>query len=213
MFKLKESVKLVLGATHGALLALESGKVYNVNDVAVQVLTYGLGDELYWKNLCEVGLAEECQNQPDPTTFILTKDTVVNADTRELHFIWLEIVSDGCNLRCVHCYANSGMGNKSVGETMRFEDWRRVLLQAYQLGCRECQLIGGEPFLYRDTGRNILDVVRMAHACGYNLVEVYTNGTLMSAAAVALFSKLGTNVALSMYSNQPEIHDRVVPKG
>ncbi len=102
MFKLKESVKLVLGATHGALLALESGKVYNVNDVAVQVLTYNLGDELYWKNLRDVGLAEECQNQPDPTTFILTKDTAVNADAKKLLFIWLEIVSDECNLRCVH---------------------------------------------------------------------------------------------------------------
>lgn len=209
MFRLKDGVKLVLGVTRGALLALESGKVYSVNEIAVRVLSYNLDDELYWRSLCEAGLAEECQNQPDPTAFILTKDTAVDAGTKKLRFIWLEIVSDGCNLRCVHCYADSGMGKKSNGEDMRFEDWERVLRQAYQLGCRECQLIGGEPFLYRDGSRHVLDVVRMAHACGYDLVEVYTNGTLMTADAVALFSELGTKVALSMYSSHPEIHDRV----
>ncbi|MFA5776222.1 MAG: radical SAM protein [Patescibacteria group bacterium] len=209
MFKLKDSVKMVLGATRGALLALESGKVYSVNEIAVKVLCYDLEDELYWRSLCEASLAEECQNQPDSTTYILSKSTAVSADTNKLRFIWLEVVSDGCNLRCLHCYADSGVGNKSVGESMRFEDWERVLRQAYQAGCRKCQLIGGEPFLYRDGNRNMLDLVRAAHACGYDFVEVYTNGTLMTADAIALFSELGTHVALSMYSSRPEIHDRV----
>lgn len=209
MFRLKDSVKLVLGAVRGALLALESGKVYSVNEIAVKVLGYNLEDELYWRSLCEAGLAEECQDQPDPTTFIHSKSTAVSEDTKKLRFIWLELVGDGCNLRCLHCYADSGVGNRSVGARMRFEDWERALRQAYWAGCRKCQFIGGEPFLYRDGNQNVLDLVRAAHACGYDFVEVYTNGTLMTADAVALFSELGTHVALSMYSNQPEIHDRV----
>ena len=60
-----------------------------------------------------------------------------------LQFLWLEL-TNRCNLRCGHCYTDShpGSGHR---DRLTTEDLESVLRQAYALGCRSVQFIGGEP--------------------------------------------------------------------
>ena len=67
---------------------------------------------------------------------------VLSSDVR---FMWLEITGR-CQLRCVHCYADSGP--ESGHGTMTAADWKRVIGEAADAGVRMVQFIGGEPTLY-----------------------------------------------------------------
>jgi len=99
-----------------------------------------------------------------------------------------------CNLRCAGCYAASG---PRLEERMGFALLDRVVGEAEALwGDRFFVLTGGEPFLYRDQGRGILDLAG-AHPASYFLV--YTNGTLITPAVADRIASLGNlTVALSV---------------
>src|ERR1700751_3694037 len=60
-----------------------------------------------------------------------------------LNFLWLEL-TNRCNLKGVHCYTESGpqTGDRDLLTT---DDYLSVMNQAYALGCRKMQFIGGEP--------------------------------------------------------------------
>ncbi|MEA2618560.1 MAG: hypothetical protein QOE72_4343 [Chloroflexota bacterium] len=69
------------------------------------------------------------------------------ATAERLRFLWLEITGR-CQLRCRHCYSESGP-DRGHG-SMRTGDWRRVLDEAADLGVSDVQFIGGEPTLHPD---------------------------------------------------------------
>jgi hypothetical protein len=80
-----------------------------------------------------------------PETSGPTASTTLDAVDGVLSFLWLEL-TNRCNLRCVHCYTESDpwSGERDV---LTVEDYESVMSQAYELGCRKVQLIGGEPQL------------------------------------------------------------------
>src|SRR5262249_19633520 len=88
---------------------------------------------------------------------------------KRLNFIWLEVTGK-CNLRCVHCYAESGP-QRQVHEYMTPRRWEVVLEQAAELGCRAVQFIGGEPTMYP----GLAPLIERARRIGFGTVEVYTN--------------------------------------
>ena len=92
----------------------------------------------------------------------------------ELDLLFLEITSK-CNLQCIHCYANSGPElPMTLGMTR--DKWRKVLRDASNLGCQRVQFIGGEPTIHPD----LLELIAEANGLGYQVIEVYTNGTIMN---------------------------------
>lgn len=121
----------------------------------------------------------------------------------ELHFLWLELISK-CNLRCVHCYADSGPHLPLLGR-MTYLDWRRVLAEAADLGCRQVQFIGGEPTIYPD----LLQLIRDARALRYELVEVFTNGTTFNQRLKQAFLSYKVHLAFSVYSTIARVHDSI----
>ena len=54
---------------------------------------------------------------------------------RGLDFLWLEITPK-CNLRCAHCYADSGPQRELSGE-MTTDDWLRILAESAE----RCRLL------------------------------------------------------------------------
>lgn len=68
-----------------------------------------------------------------------------------LDFLWLEL-TNGCNLACKHCYAESGPG-ADTDDVLGVEKWLELIDEARELGCRQVQFIGGEPTLCRDLPR------------------------------------------------------------
>jgi MoaA/NifB/PqqE/SkfB family radical SAM enzyme len=117
-----------------------------------------------------------------------------------LDFLWLEI-TPGCNLHCRHCYTKSSPLLKDP----KIVDWEKVLKDAYQVGCRQVQFIGGEPTY----GTPLLQYVSTARKLGYTFVEVYSNLTLVSETLANQFRRYRVQLATSFYSSNKEAHDAV----
>lgn len=116
-------------------------------------------------------------------------------------FLELEI-TQFCQLRCAHCYSDSGPhGGRG---SMTAEDWERLMDQAAALGVETVQFIGGEPTLDPDMPR----LARYALNIGLN-VDVYTNLVHVTSGLWQLFTHPGVSVAFSWYSADPGKHAEV----
>jgi MoaA/NifB/PqqE/SkfB family radical SAM enzyme len=82
------------------------------------------------------------------------------------------VLTNRCNLHCRHCDVAT-RGPKDL----EFAEIRAAVSAFYREGGRCLYLEGGEPFLWRDGGHGLDDIVDYAHGLGYLTVVVYTNGT------------------------------------
>ncbi len=113
-------------------------------------------------------------------------------------FLWLEITGR-CQLRCTHCYAESGPTN--THGAMAVTDWVSVLDQAADTGVEMVQFIGGEPTLYPRFKALV------EHSLGRGLtVEVFSNLVHVTDDLWEVLSQPGVSLATSYYSDQPEQH-------
>jgi MoaA/NifB/PqqE/SkfB family radical SAM enzyme len=93
--------------------------------------------------------------------------------------------SRACNLNCTGCYA----GTEKDPKTLDFATFDRILNEASELW-RMCFVVisGGEPFMYRSDGKDLLDMVER-HPDMYFLA--YTNGTQIDEQTAARMGELG----------------------
>jgi sulfatase maturation enzyme AslB (radical SAM superfamily) len=200
-YQLKTGVYLVTGVSRGAILDTNAGLVYSINKQAYLVATYQLEDDPFWLTLKSMGIAGEAQSPS-------RKQSLPGlVDDCRLTFIWFEIVTNDCNQRCIHCYADampkSYRKNKPSSEyqsedepnqnkwlykqRLTYVDWLRVIQEANELGCKACQFIGGEPLLYQgENGETVIDLVAYAHEIGYASIEIFTNATLLTPTKIQL---------------------------
>jgi len=123
-----------------------------------------------------------------------------------LSFLWLEITQT-CNLVCQHCYTDSSP-RRPLDEGMSLADWVTVLEQARKVHCDSVQFIGGEPMLHPQ----LMTLVECASNLGFRYIEIYSNGTRIDKAMAARLKQFGVRVALSVYSAEPAVHDRITGK-
>lgn len=91
-----------------------------------------------------------------------------------------------CNLRCTGCYANSDGTHR---DHLDFDTFDRILNEKRQLwGSCFTAISGGEPFLWKSKGKNLLDLAER-HNDEYFMV--YTNGTLIDDETAARLEQLG----------------------
>ncbi len=222
---LASGVLFVEGALRGAIYDLNTSRVFSINETARQVLT-GLAEDEdgFWTKLEDLGLAtREKLPQKNLLPELIQKP--------ELQFVWFEVVSDDCNESCAHCYADSmppshrkaksipAGGYIPLGQSLdkgakrkklSVEKWETLISDAYSLGCRKGQFIGGEPFLFKgEHGESVLDLAEYAKKTGYEFIEVFTNATLLTKDKVARIKNLGINVAVSLYSKDERVHDGI----
>lgn len=120
---------------------------------------------------------------------------------RRFGTLFLELLGR-CNERCVHCYADAG---PEVAAALPKELCLEVIASAARLGFRRVQFTGGEPLLCRFLPR----LVGRARELGIAEVEIYTNGTLLSAARLRLLLPHRPSFAMSVYSHRAEVHDAI----
>ncbi len=124
----------------------------------------------------------------------------------KLDLLWLELTA-GCNLNCGHCYAESSPSR--VGEQHLASDlYIKIISDAAQLGCQRIQFIGGEPTLHNDLPR----FLRAAQSARIPHIEVFTNGTRLSDKLIEVLRETGTQVSISFYSEEPEVHDAITQR-
>jgi radical SAM protein with 4Fe4S-binding SPASM domain len=92
---------------------------------------------------------------------------------------------------------------------MKEVDWIKVIEDAYKLGCRRIQFIGGEPFLRR---QKLFTLIRIVKDKGYDVIEVYTNGTLINDEDLVFLKENHVSVAVSIYGAEPKIHDAITTR-
>jgi len=123
--------------------------------------------------------------------------------TFDLDFLWIELTNK-CNLKCIHCYADSSPFNE-LETKIDYSYWKKIINDAYKLGCRKIQFIGGEPTIYPYLNNLIEDVNNM----GFEYIEVYTNGTIISDDHLKTFVKNNVKLAFSVYGHTENIHEQI----
>ncbi len=109
-----------------------------------------------------------------------------------------------CNLRCSGCYASSTIED---GATLEYELFRRILREMRDdWGSHFAVISGGEPFLYRSHGKNLLDVLG-EFPDAYFLV--FSNGTRIGHETARDLAGLGNvTVAISVEGFERETDAR-----
>ncbi len=110
-----------------------------------------------------------------------------------------------CNERCSHCYLATYDDNADGRPPLRLEEWCRILDQLADAGTMLIVLIGGEAMMHPQ----FWGVAE--HAVSRNFaLDLITNGLLIDEPAAERIADLGfLNITISLYSLNPEIHDRM----
>jgi MoaA/NifB/PqqE/SkfB family radical SAM enzyme len=91
-----------------------------------------------------------------------------------------------CNLRCTGCYAESDPGHHA---SLTFDTFDRILSEKREhWGSYFTVVSGGEPFLWRDGDRGLLD---LAEKHDTEFFMSYTNGTLLDEPTIKRMAELG----------------------
>ena len=109
-----------------------------------------------------------------------------------------------CNLRCKGCYACS---NASADERLSYEILDRVMTEKEELwGSYFTVISGGEPFMYRDDGKDLID---LAADHPRDFFMVYTNGTLIDKETAKRIHEVGNiTPAISVEGFEKETDER-----
>lgn len=118
----------------------------------------------------------------------------------DINFVWIEVCTF-CNLKCKHCYNES---SAQCHETMSFKNFKFVCQELLNIGVKNIQLIGGEPFCNKDIMR-MLDYA----SSRFDFVEVFTNGISINEEWCEFFKNNKIHIAMSVYSYDAEEHDKV----
>jgi radical SAM protein with 4Fe4S-binding SPASM domain len=201
---------LVEGAKYALVIDFKTGGLHRLNAPACQIL------KLSKQGVSVEQAMERMDLEPESADSFLASllgqnlITVENAPQEvrpenkpplapELRFIWLEVTSR-CNLRCIHCYAEATAHKTEEPSTA-------ILLnrldQAADLGCRNVQLTGGECTLRSD----LKELLSHARQKKYEIVEIFTNATLLDEDLIRFLTENKVQVAVSLYSYKSSSHN------
>lgn len=116
-------------------------------------------------------------------------------------------VTNRCNLRCKHCYNDSG---PKRDDELTFEEIKKLIDTFADIGVLNMVLSGGEPLLHP----RIFDIIEYIRSKPMSCI-MFTNGTLITKEIVNRFKELSVlSVAMSLDGATPETNDsfRGVPK-
>ena len=109
-------------------------------------------------------------------------------------------VTNRCNLRCKHCYNDSGAKRDNE---LTFEEIKELIDNLANLGVLNVVLSGGEPLLHP----HFFDMTEYIRSKPMSCI-VFTNGTLITKKTVQKFKELGIlSVATSIDGATPETND------
>lgn len=208
-YSLNNNVYLVAGNVNSCIYDFNSKKLYSVNNALAhkladvnqgKVKTDSIDDEL--KHIFDIFL--------ELGILILTEKNI----TREIEeirvkdcgfrFAWIEITNK-CNLRCKHCYNESDVHCEN---SMSLDNFKSVVDSLLNIGVQKVQIIGGEPFFYKQRLKEMLDYI----IGKFSVIEIFTNGTLITEDWFDYLACNNIHMALSVYSYKEDVHDSITGK-
>lgn len=93
-------------------------------------------------------------------------------------------ITSSCNLHCAGCYsrANHACSDEAPVSQLTADEWKKVFVEAKELGIGFILLAGGEPMLRKD-------VIEVAGTIPEILFPIFTNGTMIGDSYLDLFKK------------------------
>ena len=110
-------------------------------------------------------------------------------------------ITDACNLRCVHCWADAG---RAAPDELTTREAMALADQLAAAGCRRVYLTGGEPLLRADWPL-IADRLRQR---GVD-TTIMTNGVRVSDAVLATMREVGVGGLFVSVDGSREVHDAI----
>lgn len=106
-----------------------------------------------------------------------------------------------CNFNCVHCYLH----DHHAAKELPFQEIIRIIDILYEKEVLFLTLTGGDVF----TRKDFLDIYLYAKKKGF-IIEIYTNGALISQEAIQIFSKYPPLlIDISLYGSCEETYKKV----
>ena len=112
-------------------------------------------------------------------------------------------LSSRCNERCIHCYIPNG--KKNHGIDMPFERFKILVDEFTEMGGINITLSGGEALLHKD-------FAKMLYYCREKDLKISVLSNLINLTDEHIKAMKDTNVSIvqvSLYSMNPEIHDKI----
>ena len=201
MYILQNNVEVVAGANRYCIYNLNTKKMYSMDaddySILRRILDSSQPDRLSCQNYIDYLLAEGIIAEPDH----LLPPMQIPKYQFTADFVWIEITQN-CNLICRHCYENSSRA-KCTPE-MSFENFKIVVDFLKRMGGDRIQLVGGEPLIHSQ-----IETLILYAADRFSFVEIFTNGTLLTDSLLDIIQAHHIALALSVYSDNPLLHDSV----
>lgn len=192
----------VTGSKNAAIYDLRKEKIYELNESAkLSIINFVKKKQIdaQQKNFVDMLIKKQIINPSQ-----ISSKMEFEKPKFKIKFAWLEL-TEQCNLRCVHCYGNFGELTKGKTERMKLEEWFKAIDDLYDMGCRDIQLIGGEPFCYK----NIFEIIKYLHKKGFKKITCFTNATLIDETKIKQLKKYNVNVRFSLYGYNAETHESI----
>lgn len=111
-----------------------------------------------------------------------------------------------CNANCETCSTRKTLHRSKIKDLqLGMEDWRRLFAEVDALGLSKLTVSGGEPTLYP----GLLELIAAGKNRGWE-IGLNTNGSLIDETRAVSLQKAGLDrVMISLYSAEPELHDRI----
>lgn len=111
-----------------------------------------------------------------------------------------------CNASCKNCIYRRELYNKLKKEDfLTFDDWKRILKEAYQLGVKLFIISGGEPTLYP----RLPELIEIGRSYGW-IVKLNSNGSMITPEYAETLIRAGLNfITISLYTHYPDINTQM----
>lgn len=111
-----------------------------------------------------------------------------------------------CNASCKNCIYRRELYNKLKKEDLlTFDDWKRILKEAYQLGVKLFIISGGEPTLYP----RLPELIKIGRSYGWT-VKLNSNGSMITPEYAETLIRAGLNfITISLYTPYLDINTQM----
>lgn len=95
-----------------------------------------------------------------------------------------------CNLKCKYCYNSKYQSKKQVENELTFFEIKNIIDQAFEIGCRDFAISGGEPLVYS----KIFELIDYISNKKVNRIAVFTNAMLLNEKNCEKFSHISPKI-------------------